>query len=206
MDFGQVVLIAFDVQRRTQIGGTVGPGQAGTLGHHATFVPDTALAHQQLHRHGVQHFVADHHAFDGLGPGIQPAHLVGMCGQGLRLARAQRTRQIDDGVTPHFVAQRIEQLQGQGPRARPELEHLGGRGLFQGLAHLHGQGLAKQRCQARGRHKIAATVRHGAKLLQRAGVVPQSGLVQGQGHETVKREPATSFGNGLMHPPDQGAR
>ncbi len=161
-------------------------------------MPDTVHTRQQFDGHGVQHLVANHHAFHHLRPGLQPAHLVGMRRQGLGLPLAQGAREVNDGVVLHLFAQGIEQLQGQRTGAGAKLEHLAGARSLQGLAHLDGQGLPKQGTDERSGHKIAARCRHGAKLLQGVGVVTQTGLVQGQRHELVKRHPAASLRQSLQ--------
>ena len=60
------------------------------------------LAHDKPHRHRVQHFVADHHAFEALRQRIEPSHLRSECGRvgfdRLALALAQFARQIDDRI------------------------------------------------------------------------------------------------------------
>jgi hypothetical protein len=47
-------------------------------------------------------------------------------------------------------------------------------------------------------HEIAARGRHGPELLQGVGVITQTRLVQGHGHETVKTDPATGLFDGLV--------
>jgi hypothetical protein len=105
VDFAQVVLRAFDLDRRPQFGGAVGPGQGIALQRHATLPPDAAglptLAHQQLDRHGIQHLVAHHHALNRLGQRVHPTHGVAKAGQSRLLARTQRARQVHDGVAAH---------------------------------------------------------------------------------------------------------
>ena len=124
------------------------------------------------------------------------------------LARTQRAGQVDDGVALNGHAQAvqlIQHLQGQGPRAGTELPHLARAGGGQGLGHLRGQQLAKHGGQLGGRHKIAAGIGHGPKLGRVVGVIAQPRGVQGQGHETVKAQPATGLGNGLIDVRTQGA-
>ena len=200
VDFGQIVVLARDLQRRAQVGGAVRPGQIFRFSDHAALVPDTTLAHQQPYRHRIQHLVAHHHPLQGLRPGIQPTDLVSMRGQGLRLACAQTAREIDDGVATHRVAQGVEQLQGERTGAGTEFEHLVSASLRQRLPHLHRQGLAKKRRQTGRGHKVAARIRHGAEFLQGIGVVAQTGLIQRHGHEAIKRQPAAGLGNAGVQP------
>ena len=123
---------------------------------------------------------------------------MGVRGQGLGLTLTQGAREVDDAVVLHLVAQGVQQLQSQCAGASAKLEHLGRTRGLQGLADLSRQGLAKQRADERGGDKIAARCRHGTKLLQGVGVVAQAGLVQGQGHELVKRHPAASLRQNLL--------
>ena len=202
VDFGQVVLRAFDIDRRAQVGRAVGPGKTAVFGHHhAALMPHTALltavARQQLHGHGVQHFIAHHHTAKLFGQGIYPAQLVRVGNQLGLLAGPQAARQIDDGVALHPVAQRIQQLQRQRARACAKLPHLIGTGALQGLAHLHGQRLAEQGRELGRGHKVAARLGHGAKFGGVVGVIAQAGRVQRQGHEAVKTQPSALGGNGL---------
>ena len=211
MDLGQVILRAFDVDGRAQVGGAVGPGKTAVLSYrHAALMPHTALlaavARQQLHGHGVQYLVAHHHAAEFFGQGIHPAQLVGMRHQFGLLARAQAARQIDDGVALHLIAQRIQQLQRQRAGARAKLPDLVGAGVRQGFAHLYGQRLAEQRGHLGRGHKVAAGLGHGAELGGIVGVVAQAGRVQGQGHEAVKTQPSALGGNGLGDVLVQGGR
>ena len=129
-----------------------------------------------------------------------------MPGQQGLLAHPQAAREVDDGVALHAVAQRIEQLQGQGARAGAKLPHLVRAGLRQRLVHLQGQRLAEQRRELGRGHEVAARLRHGAELGGIVGVIAQAGRVQGQRHEAVKPDPAAGSGNGLGDVGLQGGR
>ncbi len=78
VDLGQVVLRALDLDGRAQVGGLVFPGKGAVLHRHAALVPHaalrTAVAREQLHGHGVEHLVADHHALHAFRQRIDPAH------------------------------------------------------------------------------------------------------------------------------------
>ena len=195
MDFGEVVVWPVDGQRGAQVGGAVGPGEGIRMPGHATFVPLALHAGQQLHRHGVEHFVAHHHAVELRGQRIHPAHRVAKPRQRQLLARPQAAGQIHDGVALHLCAQRAQQLHGQRTRAGAELPHLVGAGLLQGFGHLGGQGLAEQRGHFGGGDEVAARRREGAELGQLVGVVTQARGVQGQCHEAVKADPAAVGSN-----------
>jgi hypothetical protein len=137
---------------------------------------------------------------------IDPAHLAFVRSQQRLLARTQAAREIDDGVARTALPKRIEQLQRQGARAGAKLPDLVGAGARQGLAHLHGQRLAKQGRHLGGGHKIAARLRQGAKFRALVGVVAQARRVQGQLHEAVETDPATGPINGLRDVGLQGGR
>ena len=84
---------------------------------------------QQLHRHGVQHLVADDHALHGIRQHVHPAHDLLVFGQRQPLACAQRAREINDGVALGQRAQQshfIEDLQSQRAGAGTELPDLVG--------------------------------------------------------------------------------
>ena len=206
VDFGEVVVRAFDGNRRRQGGRPVLPDERTLLQRHTALMPLPALAQQQLHGHGVQQFIAHDHAFHGVGQGVQPAQLVRVRGQALLLARAQAARQVHDGVALHRVAQRVQQLQCQRPRARAKLPQLAGLRALQRLAHLHGQCLAEQRGQLGCGHKVAARLGQVAKLGQAARVVAQARRVQGQRHEAVESDPAARGVDGLGDVGMQGGR
>ena len=138
VDLGQVVVLTQDVHRWTRIGRPIHPDERALLIlAHATLVPHTAGARQQLHRHRVQHLVAHHHAGQGFGQSIHPAHHPGVARQRSALALAQAAREIHDGVLPRALPQQrqgIEQLARQRPGAGAKLPHLVGPGAPAGLA------------------------------------------------------------------------
>ena len=156
LDFSEVVVIASNVDGRAQCGRTVLPHKAEAaaachivLHGHAALVPNARPAVQQLHRHGVQHFVADDDALQGRRQGIGPTHQRTEAGQPLLLALAQAGRDFHNGVLPQRLpcrgrGERIQQLFGQRAAACTKLPHGIGAGVAQGVLHLHGQGLAKQ--------------------------------------------------------------
>ena len=202
VNFGQVVVLTGDLHRRAQVGHTVFPlqGRGGICApHHATLVPDTALAHQQLHGHGIEHFIAHHHPTELLGQGVNPLHLVRIGFQGFLLTRAQATRQIHDGVALHAVAQTLQQLQGQRARTRAKFQHLVGTGHLQGLGHLMRQRVAKVLGHFGGGGKVAAALGGEAQLAQVVGVIAHAGRIQGQGHEAVKAQPTTGIGDAALN-------
>ncbi len=175
VDFGQVVVFAIDVNRRAQRGGAVGPHQlARSVACHAAFQPIAVHPRQQLHRHGVQHLVAQHHAAHALGQGVGPMHHVGVGGQGGALALAQAAREVNDGVAPGRLAlggQRVQHLQGQRAAARAKLPHLVGAGGAQGLGQLPRQRLAKQGRELGRGHKVAALPVHASGHLAKFGAL-----------------------------------
>ena len=192
-------MLAGHVYGRAQVGQSVFPLQSIRCPHHATLVPHTALAHQQLHRHGIKHFVAHHHTAELLGQGIDPLHLVRMGFERVLLALAQAARQINDGVALHFIAQALQQLQSQRTRACAEFPHLVGACDLQCLGHLVGQRAAKVLGHFGGSGKVAAALRREAKLAQAVGVVAHAGGVKGQRHEAVKAQPAACMGDAALN-------
>ena len=70
VNLGQVIVLAFDLDGWAQVGDAVLPSEIFARTDHPALVPHALRALQQLHRHGVQHLVAHHHALDGLGPGV----------------------------------------------------------------------------------------------------------------------------------------
>jgi hypothetical protein len=114
---------------------------------HTALGPGHAVPVQQLHRHGVQHLVAHHHALQRVGQGVQPLHAAAERGQALRLALAQRAGQVDDTVAAHLhrPAHPLAVLRGQRARAGAELHHLVQAAGVQRLRHLARQRAAEQR-------------------------------------------------------------
>ena len=206
VDFGQVVVRAFNVHRRAQVGGPVGPGELVTVPHHAPLMPNPFQPHQQLHRHGVQHLVTHHHAVKTIRQCIDPTHPVAVCGQRQLLARAQAARHIDDGVALDLVAQSAKQLGRQRTGARAKLPDFVCAGGGEGVRHLHGQRLAEQRRHLGCGHKVAAGRGEGPELGGIVGVVAQAGCVQRQRHEAVKTNPAAVGDDVLANMRLQGAR
>jgi len=81
---------------------------------------------QQLHRHRIEHLVADDHAGHRIGQRVEPAHALAERRERLALALPQRARQVDDAVALHPLAQGPQQLRGQRARAGAEFPDLGG--------------------------------------------------------------------------------
>ena len=86
MHFGQVIVLTVNLDGRAQVRGLVRPHQSPLRPGHATLMPDTAHAGQQLHRHGIEHLVAHHHAAHLRRQRARPLHLAGMRRQSLTLA------------------------------------------------------------------------------------------------------------------------
>ena len=164
VDFGEVIVFALDLQRRAQGGGAVAPNESAPVAQrHAALVPGAVDAGQQLHGHGIEHLVAQHHAVHGGGQMVGPLHHIAKRGQPRLLALAQAARDIDDGVALQRHALRLqggEHLLGQCPAARAKFPHFMGGGVLQCFDHLGGQRLPVQRRQLRRRHKVAAIGGH----------------------------------------------
>ena len=67
-------------------------------------MPGAAVKLQQLHRHGIQHFVAQYDAVHLLGQVVQPLHLGAETRQAFGLAGAQGAGDVNDAVTGHAYA------------------------------------------------------------------------------------------------------
>lgn len=120
---------------------------------------------QQLHRHRVQHLVAQHHGLQRVGQGVEPLHPAAKRRQTFGLALTQRAREVHDAVAAHTLAQRAQQLRGQRARAGAKLQHLVQSTRVQSLRHLACQRLAKQWGHFGRGDKVAAD----------AGMRPNSG-------------------------------
>ena len=131
--------------RRPQHGGAVGPGESRTPGGHAALEPLFAVPAQQLHRHRVEHLVADDHAVQGFGPGVEPAHTFAESGQPFGLPLAQGAGQVDDRIPAHAFAQAAQQLRRQRARTGAEFKDFVGLRGSQRLRHLARQRLTEQR-------------------------------------------------------------
>jgi hypothetical protein len=134
-------------------------------------MPGAGRPHEQLHRHRVEHFIADDHPGHRVGQLAHPMHLAAPARQGVALPLAQAARQVDDGVAPHPLAQRPQQLGRQRAGTRAEFPDLVGAGGRQRIGDLRGQGLAEQRGHLRRRHEIAAGRGHLPELARRVGVI-----------------------------------
>ena len=210
MDLGQVVVAARHVEWRPQGGRLIGRNKHTALNGDTALLPDAVHTGQQLHRHGVQHLVADHHTLHLSRQFADPLHGLAPGGQALALVRLQAAGEIHDRVPPNLRAQGLEQLLRQRAGTRAELPDLGGAGSIQRLRHLPRQRLAKTRGKLGRGDKIAAAALHAggheAELARITGVIAQTRGVQGHGHETVKTDPATGSGDSPADVRGQGAR
>ncbi|MNK75054.1 hypothetical protein D3C87_945880 [compost metagenome] len=195
MHLREVVVHPRHLDRRPQLGSPVRPRPPipRRIPHHPPLEPSPLHPRQQLHRHRIEHFIADHHALHGLRQLPEPLDPPRIPRQRLLLPLAQGARQIDDAVAhiaaPH-LAQRMQQLHRQRPRARAEFPHRVGTGLLQRLEHLHRERVAEHRRQLGRGHEVAAGRGHVAELGRGVGVVAQPRRIQGQGHEAVEADPS----------------
>ena len=100
---------------------------------------------QPLHRHRVEHFVADDDGLDAFGQLVEPAHPVGPGRERAGLALAQGAAEVDDGVAAHTVTQGLQQLRRQRATAGAEFDDLVRAGGFQQLRHLPRKRRAEKR-------------------------------------------------------------
>ena len=207
MHLGEVVVHAGHLHRRAQVGRAVLPDQRIGAAGHAAFVPNAGLAHQQLHRHRIEHLVAHHHCAQAGRQLLEPLHPIGKFGQLLFLALDQRARELDDHIAPELRRIKLaQQLARQRTGAGAKLPDLIGAGGRQRLRHLLRQGPPKMRRQLGGGDKVAARLRQQAKFAAPAAVVAPAWRVQGQRHEGIKTQPAAGLGNGLTQRCRRGRR
>mmetsp|Transcript_16269 Transcript_16269/g.45542 ORF Transcript_16269/g.45542 Transcript_16269/m.45542 type:complete len:419 (-) Transcript_16269:406-1662(-) len=186
------------LHRRAQRAVAVFEREARAARHHAALAPGLAVEGDQLHRHRVQHLVADDDGLDLLGQRVQPVDAARPAGQPLALALAQFGRQLDDAVAQRADAQLVEggqQLRGQRTGAGAELHHFVAAALGQGLGQRPGQCAAEQRRHLGRGDEVRTLARQQAELAAAAGVIPQAGLVERQGHEAVEGQPAAVPGD-----------
>ena len=100
---------------------------------------------QQLHRHRVEQFVAEHHPVDAFAQPVVPVHPAGPRLQAQRLAFTQLGRQLDHMVGVDAIAQLGQQLRRQCTGAGAELPELARVAGLQRLRHLRGERAAEQR-------------------------------------------------------------
>ncbi len=206
MDFGDVagdvVLLRRGVQRRPQRRRTILPGIAVRSGNDAALEPLAAVPVQQLHRHRVEHLVADDDALHRVGQRVQPAHLRTVEGEPLPLALAQAARQVDD-ASSCARARRARRATAarSAPEPAPNSHTVVAAARVQRLRHLRGKSLAEQRRQLGRGHEIAARGGHQPELAVVARVVAEAGRVQRQRHEAVERQPAAGLGDGTVDLP-----
>ena len=196
VDLGHAAGSERAVERRPQQGQSVVPREAGARGHHTSLEPAPAVEVQQLHRHRVEHFVADDDTFDRLGQRVDPCDLVAEHGKALTLAFAQLAREVDDGVALDEVAERVEcaeraeQLRRQRARAGAELDHRARAACLQRLRDLARQRAAEERRQLGRGDEVAARAWHLAEFDTRVGVVAEPRGIERHRHEAVERQPA----------------
>ena len=208
VDFGQKVMRAADIHRRAQLAGAILPGKFIAIHRHAALEPQALGALQQLHGHGIQHLVADDHAFHGFGQHVHPAHQMLVFGQRQLLARAQRAGQVDDGVAARqsvLRGQLVQNLQRQRTGSGTEFPQILGL-RFVALRATGTPPIDQNRRNLRRRHKVATRLRHGAELGRFIGVIAQSRSIERQLHESVEGQPAAHGGNFLGNARLQGAR
>jgi hypothetical protein len=100
---------------------------------------------QQLHRHGIEHLVAEQHPVHALGQPVVPMHPASPGLKAQRLAFTQRGRQLDHMVGNDAIAQLGQQLRRHCAGACTELPYLARVAGPQRLSHLHGERAAEQR-------------------------------------------------------------
>ena len=176
-------------------------------------MPDTFVAHQQFDGHGVKHFIAQHHARHGGRQRIRPMHDGCVGRQRLLLPFTKGARHIHNRVARNrrtLASQFIQHVTGQRPGACAKLPNFRTLRRRKRLRDLRGEGLAKQSGHFWRGHEVTAlplhALRHPAEFIARVGVIAQTGAVQRQRHEGIKRQPAASLPNCLGNMRMQGVR
>lgn len=160
------------------------------------------MLRDELHRHRVEHFVADDHALEALGQRVEPAHARGGAGrlfvERLALARAQLAGQVDDRIFVELDAERGERVQQprrELARARAEFHHPPRAARGERLRDGARERLREERRQLGRGHEIAAVVAAPAEFLRAAAVVTQARRVQHALHVAGKRDPSARRGD-----------
>ena len=144
MDLGDGAGREHCVVRRTQVRRAVIPGEGVGRLDDAALEPALPVEMQQLYRHRVEHFVADHDALHRVGQCIEPMDFARVRMQRLALAFAQAAREIDDAVAADPLAERVEQLKRERARAGAEFPQLGAAACVESLRHLARERAAEQ--------------------------------------------------------------
>jgi hypothetical protein len=76
MDLGRRAGNESGIDRWAQGGCPVGKSEARAGDDDAALGPCAAVPMQQLHRHRIEHLVADHHTTHRVGQGVKPAHAI----------------------------------------------------------------------------------------------------------------------------------
>ena len=181
------------VERRSQRRGAIAPREASPS--HAprrARYQCRAVEVQQLHRHRVEHLVADDHAAQRSGSASTQRTRSPEGAQSLALALAQRAGEIDDACS---APTRRRAPRAAAPPARPNRRRIPRpRPLplaVERLRHLARQGAAEQRRQLGRGDEVAARLRHQAELAaRRSRSSPRPGRVERERHEAVERQPA----------------
>ena len=194
VNFGRRARSESGIDRRAQRRLAIGEDESAFVLGDAALEPLPCVEVQQLHRHRVEHFIADDHTAQFIGQGIDPLHALAERRQPRALLRAQAAGKIDDRVAAHALPQRAEQLRRQRAAAGAELPELVGARRVERLLHLIRQRRAEQRAHL-GRGGEVAARRAAAEDRVAACVVAQARRIQGQGHEAVERQPAAVAGD-----------
>ena len=156
------------------------------------------LAHDQAHRHRVQHLVADHHAFEMLRQRVQPAHLRGQ----RRARRLRSSRAGARAIRPTNPRSSNCRMRRPARRARSASRRRAcpcRRRIPSGRACR-----CLRRPAARGRASVAAnsgdisgavtkslpSSDRAAEFQRAAAVIAESRRIKGQFHVAVERQPA----------------
>jgi hypothetical protein len=181
------------------------PHKTLSVGGNAAFPDLFRLPAHQVHRHGVEHLVAEHDAVQGVGQRVQPGNTIQQvrCArlQQRALAFAQVRAEVEDAVLLRQAAQPLELKQDVGSEFAAACTQFGDdrraqRHDFGGLTR---EDTPEQRRELGRGDEIAL----GAEFARAGGVVAQARRIQRQFHIAGKRYPAVLVGDVIENEPAQ---
>ncbi len=160
---------------------------------HAALEPRAALPRDQVRRHGVEHFVGDHQPAPARRKNLDPVDARQQrrrsLAQALALPRREIGAHFEQAIAPRQAIlrdQRIQQIGGEPPGARPQLDQIAVRQSVDDVGGRRGQRGAEQRRQFGRGDEIAG----GAELACARRVIAESRRIQRGAHVIGERDPA----------------
>ena len=184
--FGQVVGIG-NLRQQRRIACAVQKDKIVARQADAAFLPALPGLDHQMHRHRVQHFIANRHAGKRYRKVIQPHHFRKVA-QGFLLARTQFAGEFDDRVATNVHARLAQfgqdvarKLAGSGT----EFEEMRIR-----LRHQISSDMRDRRTKKRRYFRGSCKIPVFTEFCRAAAVITKAGRIQGQFHVPGKRDPA----------------